>query len=348
MKPHTVLILVCTFFLAADAPQKPSFLTHQTVAEAYYAQVQRAAEAAKKAEERNSGAMRSETPPTPKKATGLVVDRQGRTIPGARVVIEREASDEVLGEGTTNATGGFEVTLSTQSYKGLTLTVTKDGFTRWAMDGLYGGIVDYRVRLDREVDDQFLKSLIDENDKERKLWMLLEVVGDRQFSTEIQDIFPHIGALRNELLHFVQSRSFAAKDGCCSSPAEQACCLLAYWHDPADEPMFGRWLKSQKHIAIPTETLADRTIAKVCIQWADQHFSGKNPEDRTFNVFSTPLVDSTGDHALVEFWVEYKHWGYSQWLVLTRQQGKWQLRFVAQHRHWQNVPEPNDNGGGRF
>ena len=341
MKSHTILAVACTFLLAADAPQKPSFRTHETVAKAYYAQVQQAAEAEKKAEERRSKAMRSETPP-PKMATGTIVDRQGGAIPGARVVIEREASDEALGEGTTDATGRFQITLSTQSYKGLTLTVTKDGFNRWAVGGLEGGIVDCRVRLDREVDDQFLKSHIGEKDKETKLWMLLEIIGDRQFSKEISDLFPHLGMLRRDLLDLVQSKAFAAKDGRFSSPAETVCFLLAYWHDPADEPVFNGWLKKQKHIEFPKNTLAGETITEVCTQWADHHFPGKKPEERTLNTFGSPLVDSTGDHALVEFWVEYKYWGYSQWLVLTKQQGKWRLRFVAEHRHWDKAPQTED------
>ena len=248
MTPHTILAVACTFLLAADAPQKPSFHTHETVAKAYYAQVQEAAEAEKKAGERDSRAMRSETPPAPEVATGIVVDRQGRAIPGARVVIEREASDEVLGEGTTDELGRFEVTLSTQSYRGLTLTVTKDGFNRWAMGGLYGGIVDCRVRLDRVIDDTFWKAHNADRDGERRLWMLLEIVGDRQFSTEMHDIFPHIGALREELVRLVQSKAFDTKDGRFSSPAETACFLLAYWYDPADEPLFSKWLKNQKVI----------------------------------------------------------------------------------------------------
>lgn|GEM_PF-1873961 len=333
-----ILIVFWKAIVAADEPQKPSFDTHGTVAKAYYAEVQQATEAEKKSDERHSKAMRSETLPMPKVATGLVVDRQGTTVPGARVVVEREASDEVLGEGTTNATGKFEVTLSTQSYRGLTLTVTKDGFNRWAMGGLYGGIVGCRVRLDRVIDDTFWKARNAERDGERRLWMLLEIVGDRQFSTEMHDIFPHIGALREELLQLVQSKAFDAKDGRFSSPAETACFLLAYWYDPADEPLFSKWLKNQKHIESPKKTLVGETITEVCTQWADHHFPGKKPEERTFNTFGKPLVDSTGNHALVEFWVQYKHWGYSQWLVLTKQQAKWQLRFVAEHRHWHKGP----------
>ncbi len=76
-------------------------------------------------------------------------------------------------------------------------------------------------------------------------------------------------------------------------------------------------------------------------QWADHHFDGKKPEDRTFHTFGKPSLDPTGNHALVEFWVEYKHWGYTQLLVLTQQQGKWQLRFAADHRHFTKLPRPS-------
>ena len=105
--------------------------THEKVAKAYYAQVQKAAE--EKARKRDSRAM-------PKMATGVVVDRQGKAIPGASVVIGRGVSDAVLGEGTTDANGRFQIMLSAQSYKGLSLTVTKDGFNRWAFGGIQGGI----------------------------------------------------------------------------------------------------------------------------------------------------------------------------------------------------------------
>ncbi len=332
--PNGILIAFCTVLVAADEPKKPSFDTHPAVAKAYYAQVQ---EAAGKAPQKE-GSTSISTPPKPKKAIGMVVDRQGRAIPGARVMIERESTNDVLGNGTTSATGQFQITLSTQSYKGLSLTITKEGFTRWAMGGLYGGIVDYRIRLDREVTDAFLKSLIDEKDKERRLWMLLDLVGDRQFAKEIRDLFPHLGMLRNDLLDLVRSKVFGTKDGRHSSPAERACFFLAYWYDPADEPLFKGWLKDQRHVEYPKKTLAGKTITEVCQQWADHHFVGKKPEDRTFHTFGKPSLDPTGNHALVEFWVEYKHWGYTQLLVLTKQQGKWQLRFVAEHNHWTKGP----------
>lgn len=336
--PHSILILFCTLFIAADEPQQPSRDTHERVAKAYYAQVQKAAVERDKAAKRDFKAVWSDTPPTPKQATGVVVGRQGNAIPGAGVVIK--AGDAVLGEGTTNATGGFQIMLSTQSYAGLTLTVTKNGFNRWARGGIYGGIVGYWVRLDREIDDGFLKNLNDEKNQERRLWKLLEIVGDRHDPTKKQDLFPHIGTLRDDLIQLVQSKAFEAKDGRRSSPADRACSLLAYWHDPADESMFMGWLKNQKHIKHPMDKkMAGKTIPEVCKQWADRHFDNKKPEDRTLNSFSKPLLDPSGNHALVQFWVTYKHWGYSQVLVLTKQLGEWELKFVADDQHWHGVTE---------
>ena len=120
MKPHTILILGCTLFIAADERQKSPLDTHDKVAKAYYAQVQKAAE--EKAQKPDSRAM-------PKMATGVVVDRQGKGVSGATILVKNYATDEVLGKGTTDETGRFQITLSKQPYKGLTLTVTKDGFT---------------------------------------------------------------------------------------------------------------------------------------------------------------------------------------------------------------------------
>jgi hypothetical protein len=195
-----------------DEPQKPSLNAPEKVAKAYYAQVQKAAK--EKAGRRDSRAI-------PKMATGVVVDHQGKGISGASILVKDYATDAVHGEGATGSTGRFQITLPAKSHKGLTLTVTKDGFTRWAQAGFYGGIVGYRVRLDKEIDDGFLRSLSNEKDQERRLWKLLEIVGDRQFSTEMSDLFPHIGMLREDLLHLVQSKAFETKDGKQLSPARR-------------------------------------------------------------------------------------------------------------------------------
>ena len=102
-------------------------------------------------------------------------------------------------------------------------------------------------------------------------------------------------------------------------------------------------MKSQDFIEKPTgKTMVGITIPEVCKQWADHHFGGKKPEDRTFNEFNEPLLDPSGKHALVQFWVEYKIWGYSQILVLTKQQDEWQLRFVAEGEHWDKQPNADD------
>ena len=129
-----------------------------------------------------------------------------------------------------------------------------------------------------------------------------------------------------------------------SSPADRACSLLAFWHDPADESVFAGWLKKPEvtsSIRWTRSSLAKRS-KRSANNGRDHHFDNEKPEDRTFNTFNEPLHDPTGNHALVQFWVEYKHWGYSQVLVLTKQQGEWQLRFVAQDQHWQTQPTPDD------
>ena len=143
MKPHIILVLGCTLFVAADEPQVPSSDTHEKVAKAYYAQVQKAAE--ERAGRRDSGAM-------PKMATGVVVDRHGKAISAVGILVKDEIIDAVLGVGATDATGRFQITLSEHPYKGLSMTVTRDGITRWAQAGFYGGIVGHRIRLDREID----------------------------------------------------------------------------------------------------------------------------------------------------------------------------------------------------
>ena len=212
----------------------------RAVAERYYARLP------------ETGDGKSHRPPQPT-ATGLVVDRRGRPVADARVVIEC-GSDERHGEGRTGSDGRFEILYSHPEEK-MGLTVTAPGFTRWAVAAVYDPheLAGYRVRLDRELGRDFLTSLVAEPDPESRIWGLLEIVGERQFGLEVADAFPYLGALRADLLAIVKSQAFARPDDepRPGSPDKQARRLLAFWADPADEPLVRDWLRASAILPVP-------------------------------------------------------------------------------------------------
>ncbi|HSN87336.1 MAG TPA: carboxypeptidase-like regulatory domain-containing protein, partial [Thermoanaerobaculia bacterium] len=180
-------------------PEDPKALAARAVAERYYAGLSRTRDG------------KSARPAQPM-ATGLVVDLRGRPVDYARVVVECGAG-EIHGEGRTGADGRFEIPYSHPEEK-MGLTVTAPGFTRWAVAAVYEPheLVDYRVRLDREIGRHFMKSLVAEPDPESRIWGLLEILGSRQFSYDIAEVFPFLGALRADLLAILESRAFIRPD----------------------------------------------------------------------------------------------------------------------------------------
>jgi hypothetical protein len=270
-------------------------------------------------------------------ATGLVVDRRGRPVADAQVVIE-DWDDERHGEGRTGADGRFEIPYS-HPEKEMGLTVTAPGFARWAVAAVYESrkLAGYRVRLDREIGSDFLASLAAEPDPESRIWGLMEIIGDRQFSLEIPDVFPYIGALRSDLLAIVKSRAFTRPDDDPrpGSPDERARELLAYWADPADEPLVRKWKRAHSSSRSVPELSHEEKIV-VCAEWAAESFRRQKIAAPPAPFCVVRATDAENTRALVDLRVRFAHWGYEEHLILVRERKVWKLGFVTGGRidHW--------------
>lgn len=276
-------------------PEDPKVLAARAVAERYYTGLSKTRDG------------KSDRPAQPM-ATGLVVDLRGRPVDYARVVVECGAG-EIHGEGRTGADGRFEIPYSHPEEK-MGLTVTAPGFARWAVAAVYEPheLVNYRVRLDREIGRHFMKSLVAEPDPESRIWGLLEIVGDRQFSFEVADVFPYLGALRADLLAIVKSQAFARPDDepRPGSPDKQARELLAFWADPADEPLVRGWLLASAILPVPE--LSHENLSGACAAWAAESFRIQKITDPPPSFCDVKATDAENTRALVDLTVRYAYW----------------------------------------
>lgn len=256
------------------------------------------------------------------KFVGKVLDRRGCSTEDALVVLEID--DETQIKKVTDPTGG--VTFSRPS-KFSSLIVTKEGYSRWA--SVTGTIDSYQVIFDKELDERFLRGLLVQSNPEEKIWGLLEIVGERQFSLEVEKVYPFIGSFRTELLQVIQSGLFDKSDDRDNSPAARAKDLLEWWHDPSDKPFFTT-------TSVPVD-ITEETIEEVCAKWADYHFDvqeKKKGEQRTFHYCDEPILGLDGQHALINFYVRYAIWGYSQKLSILKESDLWKLQMVRDGSHW--------------
>jgi hypothetical protein len=306
--------------------------TIDAVAKSYYARVREYEKREKLVLDRSATAMGDRSFESPAVATGVVRDRSDQPVANARIVVAKEgSSDDVLGEAHTDANGCFNIHLKSVAYRGLTLTVTAEGFDRWAR-GIYGGLVDYPVRLDRMIDDAYFAAINAEGDRSSRISMLLDLVGMREMEMpELSLLYPRLGSMRQDLLAIAQSSAFAAEDDRGASPAGRAIHLLIFWYDPVDEPLIRKWVAKNPG-RFRLEDKSGTTIEAVCTAYADDHFGQK--KERTSNSFNPPIFGPGNDHALVEFWVTYAYWGYSEYLVLIKQNDRWGLKLVAEHTHF--------------
>ena len=295
------------------------------VASAYYRQVEQTEARQQVQTARQVRARRGRGFSSPALATGGVTDRSGLPVGGADVVIEAEASDEVLGQGTTDDAGRFKIALRDTSYRGLKLLITKQGYAPGGRGAVDGGIVDCRVRMDRAIDVAYLSAVAAQADPEQRLWMLLEVIGYRQTDVKVEEIYSSLGSLRPYLLEVIRSSAFAKEDGRRTSPAGRATRFLRFWRDPADSALF---------VAGPPIEISGRTIKDVCDKWADHHFKQERVEKRPENGFNESILGPEKKHALVTFAVWYANWGYAQHLVLVRHGEIWKLELVEDQYRW--------------
>lgn len=304
-------------------PESPAMAA---VAKEYYARLAEFEALEKPSRERDHLAMRDKTLKVPTVATGIVLDLWGRPVPGAEVALMHEEHEEELAGGRTDAEGRFKVDIGTDSYRGLTIRVRADGFAEAALGGIYGGLVDYPVRMARKIDDKSLDKIAAEKDDVARLKLVVEaLVGD--FSRNSWLLYPRLGELRTDLVAIAQCKAFLERKEPGLLIGEAARMLLVEWADPADDTLLEKWARAA-HATTPKPEISGETIEEVCRKYADYHFEGK--KERTANGFSKPLMGRDGNHALVSFTVQYMHWAYGEELVLIRKDGRWVLRFFIE------------------
>jgi hypothetical protein len=334
MEQGMTLVATSLFLVLFGAAETgmPADTTIEAVANRHYALVREHEKRERAAFERSSKAMEEKNTRPPTVATGFVRDRLDQPVPDARIVVANEgASDEVLGESKTDAKGRFRVHLKSNAYRGLTLTVEAKGFERWACGGRYGGLVDFPVRLDRAIDDDYFAAIQAETARSRRVCRLLDLVGNRFMGNpELPLLYPRLGAVRQDLLAIALCPAFAPKDDRGDSPAGRAKRLLIFWHDPDDMPLIRKWV-AENPGRLRLEDKSAATIEAACQAYVDGHFG--HGKERPSHDLSSPVFGPGRDHALIEFTVRYAHWGYSEYLVLVKHKDQWRLKLVSEHRH---------------
>lgn len=309
-------------------------MSYQELAKEYYALIDQAVQKERIASERSHQAMWNKKILVPATARGRVVNRQGQAVADAEVIVATESTQELLGQGRTDRDGRFLIKLNKRKYRGLSLTVNAGSYTRWAQTAFYGGITDYVVQLDREINQAFIDDLI-RTDQPSRLWKLLEVVGKRQFALEIENIFSQLGELRTDLWQLIESMAFDRADDQWrdSSPVDRAKRFLVVWFAKDDEAKIKQWASDKewfRYRRLAPLALSDETIAAVCWKWAKFHFEEQKITTPTYHTCNQPITDREASHALVQFSVRYAHWGYSEWLTIVKDNERWQLKLITE------------------
>jgi hypothetical protein len=272
-------------------------------------------------------------------ATGRVVDVQGRPVAGAALevsITNHEYQSVTIGQGVSGPDGRFALRLTTNEYGDLGLGVEAPGFANWGYAGFPRGVVNEKIVLRRVIDQTFIEGLRSVRDPAERARQVLEIAASEDLP-DIEEMFPYVGELRAELAAIVRAGTTEPRDRRSddSTPAGHAARLLAYWADPADDVLVGPWLKKNwgarpAHVA--HLGLSAASIDEVCDRWREIHFVDQGITDRQPpSSCLEPVVDPTGNHALVLFRVRYTYWGYDMHLVMRREGERWVLRGVAEN-----------------
>ncbi|MBN2581711.1 MAG: carboxypeptidase regulatory-like domain-containing protein [Planctomycetes bacterium] len=263
----------------------------------------------------------------PEVATGRVEDCWGRPVAGVKVVIDTEETEIRMGEGTTDAAGRFRIRLNSTKYRGLGVEVLAEGYDRYAISGVYGGIVDYPVQLNRAVGKASLERLVGEPDAEQRLRMLLELK-----DVPLEMLFPYLGLLREDYRALIVSGRFNRLDSQLSSPASRAAGTLAYWCEPEDIELAKAHGLLLDKFAVRSRSFTELSGDSVD-EILEKHRNEAQDSKAPWPAYSETVCSKDGSRALVEASMMYAHWGYTYYLVMARKDGRWQIVGQLDHMH---------------
>jgi hypothetical protein len=279
-------------------------------------------------------------------ASGIVRNALDEPVAASTVVVIRvrtvggHTKFDRLAEATTDASGRFAVAVKTRARDDIGLEVHAPGFMMWRR-WAGGTVEDESIVLNRIIDDAYFSDVEREEDPQRHLSLLLDLLGRRAFNSydfdeRIEQFYSHLGSVHDDLLNIAQSPSFAVVDeehG--ESPAQRAKNLLIYWSDPEDEPLIRQWVQEKEfqHFRLDAEG-SGGTPSEAVHAHATAHFR-REPE--TFHYFTEPVFSPDCKHAYVVFVVRYANWGYWQPIVLLKQDAQWQVKLAGEGGRWHGL-----------
>ena len=306
----------------------------QEVAQLYYARV-----AQHRAAEQTLGRSSSI-------AGGIVRSSLDEPIAGATVRVIRVRSvdgltqfDE-LAKGVTDSAGRFAIPAKARTKEDIGLEIHAPGYMMWRRWA--GGTVEGEsIVLNRVIDDAYFADVERETDPNRRLSLLLDLVGRRAFNSSdfderIEQFYSHLGSVREDLLAIAQSKSFAVVDDEYDvSPAQRAKNLLIYWFDPEDESLIRQWVNDEafNHFHLNIECTGD-SPGEALSAYAEAHFAR---EPKTFHYFTKETFSPDGKHAYTVFTVRYAHWGYWQPIVLLHENDHWKVKLAGEGGRWHGL-----------
>jgi hypothetical protein len=307
------------------------------VAQLYYARL-----AQHRAAEKTPG-RRSST------AAGIVRNSLDEPVAGAAVTVIRirsvddQTKFDELAKAVTDDSGRFSVAATTSADDDIGLEVHAPGFMMWRRWA--GGTVEGEsIVLNRIIDDAYFDDVEREDDPARRSLLVLDLVGRRAFNSyafdeRIEQYYPHLGSLRDDLLAIAQSKPFAVvDDDYGESPAQRAKNLLIYWFDPRDESRIRQWTKEDAFKRFRLDIASTgRSPEEATSAYAKAHFAR---EPKTFHYFTPAAFSPDCKHAYVVFVVRYANWGYWQPLVLLDDGGRWKIKLVGEGGRWHGL-SPN-------
>jgi hypothetical protein len=279
-------------------------------------------------------------------AAGIVRNSLDEPVAGAAVTVIRvrtvddQTKFDELAKTVTDDSGRFSVAATTSADDDIGLEVHASGFMMWRR--WEGGTVEGEsIVLNRIIDDAYFGDVDREADPVRRTSLVLDLVGRRAFNSyafdeRLEQYYPHLGMLRDDLLAIAQSKAFAvADDEYGASPAQRAKNLLIHWFDPRDESLIRQWTKDDafKHIRLDVES-SGSSPEEATAAYAKAHFAS---EPKTFYYFTNAAFSPDCRHEYVVFVVRYANWGYWQPLVLLEEGGRWRIKLAGEGGRWHGL-----------